>query len=687
MNISVNEFFNDFRQELMAGAEANNDFQLSEFVETVADELRETGFIEDFQFCHFRTTRGLRVDGYCFNEDDGLDLFIADFESRDEPASLTKTDVSAIFKRLENFYLASRDKELYLSLEETSPEYGLSRDIADRGAQIRKVNFYILSERVLSDRIDTVESREIGGVPASYNVWDISRLLRQRSSRDHKELLDIDLIKMFGNGLPCLPANIGSAAYQSYLIVIPGEMLANLYEQHGSRLLEANVRSFLQARGKVNKGIRATILNESDMFFAYNNGITATVQGLETAEGANGLEVTRLIDLQIVNGGQTTASLFHTRRKDKAPLDGIFVQMKLSVIPTEASEEVVPKISEYANTQNRVNAADFFSNHPYHIRIEEFSRRIWAPAQEGSQRETKWFYERARGQYADAQSKLTPAEKRRFKAEYPKPQMFTKTDLAKFENVWDEHPRWVNLGAQKNFAKYASRIGKEWGQSPDKFNEYYYRRIISRAIVFRRVEKLVSAQPWYSGGYRANIVAYSIAIISELARLSNKNVDFGRIWDLQRVPEELEQALAVAAKYVNDDIIQPPEGISNISEWCKKEGCWIRLKAGLDHLAEQMDDQFWKGLVSKDVLAEKEKTARKTQKIDDGIEAQRKVLGIPAAKWQKIRVAGQAKSLFSSKEVGILQVAERIPNKIPSEKQSKILIDIVEKARLEGIEV
>lgn len=685
MEQTVGEFFHDLRQELMAGAEANSAFQLAEFTESVAEELRETGFIEDFEFCHFRTQRGMRVDGYHFNEDDGLDLFIADFESREEPDSLTRTDVNAIFKRLENFYLASLNKRLYESLEETSPEYGLSRDICDRGAQIRKVNFFILSERVLSERIDAVESREIDAVPASYHVWDISRLLRQRSSRDHKELLDIDLVEMFGVGLPCLPANISSAAFQSYLIVIPGEILASLYERFGARLLEANVRSFLQARGKVNKGIRATILNEPDMFFAYNNGITATVQDLETVDRRSGFEIIRLIDLQIVNGGQTTASLFHTRRKDKVDLDDIFVQMKLSVVPAEASEGVVPKISEYANTQNRVNAADFFSNHPFHIRIEEFSRRIWAPAQEGAQRETKWFYERARGQYADAQSKLTPGEKKRFRAEYPKPQMFTKTDLAKFENVWDEHPRWVNLGAQKNFARYADRIGKEWTISPDRFNELYYKRAIARAIVFRRVEKLVSSQPWYSGGYRANIVAYSIAIIAELARRKKKNVDFSAIWASQAVPGPLEDALAVAAKYVNEDIIHPPEGISNISEWCKKEGCWMRLQEGLGELGAAMSHQFWDSLVSKDVLAAKEKSARKTQKIDDGIEAQKKVLEIPAEKWRKVRLAGQEKSLFSSKEVGILQVAERIPTKIPSEKQSKILIEVLEKAELEGI--
>ena len=157
-----------------------------------------------------------------------------------------------------------------------------------------------------------------------------------------------------------------------------------------ARIWRCNTRS---------KGIRATILNEPQMFFAYNNGITATAQQVETRMTDSGLQIVRMTDLQIVNGGQTTASLFHTQRRE------IFVQMKLSVIDSEQSEMVVPRISEYANTQNQVNTADFFSNHLFHVRMADFSRRIWAPAQQGAQRETKWFYERARGQYVNAQSK------------------------------------------------------------------------------------------------------------------------------------------------------------------------------------------------------------------------------------------------------------------------------------------
>lgn len=684
METSAAEFFHDFRQETLAGAEASSSFQLAAFMEAVATELVETGFVEGFEFCHYRAQRGMRVDGSWFNDEGALDLFVADFDCRSELATLTRTDVDAAFKRLASFFEASVAKNLSNELEITSPEHGLSRQIADRKASIRQVNLILVSERAISDRIQSLSDGEIQGIPTTYHIWDISRLQRQRSSRSHKEPLDLDFISMFGSGIPCLPAHLGSDTYQSYLIVMPAEIISGLYEKFGARLLEQNVRTFLQARGKVNQGIRTTILTEPGMFFAYNNGITATAQSVEVEETGSGLKITRILDLQIVNGGQTTASLFHTRRKDKANLANIFVQMKLSVIDSVESENVVPRISEYANTQNRVNAADFFSNHPFHVRLEEFSRRLWAPAQQGAQRETKWFYERARGQYADAQSKLTAGEQKRFKAENPKPQMFTKTDLAKFENTWDEHPKWVNLGAQKNFAKYAHRIGKEWEKGSDGFNEFYFRRAIARGIIFRAAEKIVSSQPWY-GGYRANIVAYSLAVLSEITKRHKKSLDFQRVWNAQSVNNTLEEALVVIAKAVNEDITRPPQNISNITEWSKKDACWTRIQAEIPAMEAQLSAEFWNELVSADEAAIEAKSARKTQKIDNGIDAQRKVISIPASEWRNIQQLLGTKRLLTPKEQNILNIAVQMPSKIPTEKQCAILLEMIEKARAEGI--
>ena len=685
MEQPVEEFFHDFRQELLAGAEANSAFQLSEFMEAIADELVETGFVEGFELCHYRAQRGMRVDGYWFDDEGSLDLFVADFECRAELESLTRTDVDAAFKRLTVFFEASVAKNLYEELEITSPEYGLARQIADRKGMIRRLNLLLVSERAVSDRVQVLDDAEIVGVPASFHVWDISRLQRQRGARGQKEPLDLDFPQMFGSGISCLPAHLGSDAYRSYLVVMPAEILADLYGRHGGRLLEQNVRSFLQARAKVNQGIRTTILNEPHMFFAYNNGITATAQEVDVRTVAGGIEIIRIKDLQIVNGGQTTASLFHTRRRDKASLKSIFVQMKLSVIDSAESESVVPRISEYANTQNRVNAADFFSNHPFHIRMEEFSRRLWAPAQQGAQRETKWFYERARGQYADAQAKLSPTDQRRFKAENPKPQMFAKTDLAKFENVWDDHPRWVNLGAQKNFARFAGRIGKEWSDSPDGFNEFYFRRAIGRAIIFRATEKLVSDQSWYNGGYRANIVAYSIASLGEICHQEKKSIDFGLIWSTQAVPEGLLSALAVAAKFVNDDITNPPQGISNISEWAKRDACWTRLKEKLEGLEALLPPSFWPELISTEEVKTDKKDARKVQKLDNGINHQMRVVEIGGSGWSRILREGTLLKILTPQEASLLRLASLVPAKLPTEKQSAVLVDILEKAAREGI--
>lgn len=680
------EFFHDFRQELLAGAEANRRFQLDEFMEIVAAELIETGFIEGFELCHYRPPQGrMRVDGFWFDDEGGLDLFIADFEFRDELKSLTTTEANAAFRRLLSFFEASVKKNLSDELEVTSPAYGLSRQIHDRFGAIQKVNLTLVSERVLSDRLKEIPDTEIGNIPVTHQIWDVSRLERQRSSRNHKEPLDLDFERMFGKCITCLPAHLSTNAYQSYLLVMPAEILAKLYEKFGARLLEQNVRTFLQARGSVNKGIRATILNEPGMFFAYNNGITATAQNIETEKTDNGLAVTRIIDLQIVNGGQTTASLFHARRRDKADLSNIFVQMKLSVIDSEQSEVVVPRISEYANTQNRVNAADFFSNHPFHVRMEGFSRRLWAPAQRGAQRETRWFYERARGQYADALSPLTPAEQRKFKAEHPKPQMFTKTDLAKFENVWDDHPRWVNLGSQKNFARYASRIGCEWGKASDEFNELYFKQAIARAIIFRTTERLVSSQSWYNGGYRANIVAYTLALLGEIAKRRKKSIDFLKIWNLQKVEAVIESAIAMAAAEVHEAIMAPAAGISNISEWCKREACWNQILTRIDRLNKLLPAEFFDALVSSDKQKESEKTAKQIQKVDNGIEAQTRVLSITTAQWTNLHQRLEAAGSITPKESGVLKIAMQIPAKIPTEKQCLILLDVLEKGRLEGV--
>jgi hypothetical protein len=266
--------------------------------------------------------------------------------------------------------------------------------------------------------------------------------------------------------------------------------------------------------------------------------------------------------------------------------------------------------------------------------------------------------------------------------EFPEP---TKTDLAKFENVWDDHPRWVNLGAQKNFARYAERIGKLWDKDSHAVNEYYFRRVVARAIFFRKTEKLVSAQSWYDGGYRANIVAYAIGSISRLAASYGRPYDFEAIWRRQEISQTTEAVIVIAAEFVNGRLINPPTGFSNVSEWAKQPACWDRICEEFDELVAKVPASFVDDLSDGDILREQKADAKKVRKLDEGIEAQQQVVSVPAEEWIRIRDAAQAMSLLTQKEDSILRIASAIPSKIPTEAQSRVLLTMLERLRSEGI--
>jgi hypothetical protein len=303
----------------------------------------------------------------------------------------------------------------------------------------------------------------LGKLVTSMHVWDIDRLYRLESSGAEREPITVDLIELAGDSIPALGPTGRASDYEAYLMLIPGDVLARVYERFGSRLLEQNVRAFLQTKGGVNQGIQKTIQEEPHRFLAYNNGISMTASAVHTKMREDGqLGVTRIDDLQIVNGGQTTASLHYARTRAKGDarlLDGVFVQAKLSVIPPALINDIVPRISQYANTQNTIKMADFSANHPFHISLEEQSRTVWAPDAAGTSHSTRWFYERARGQYADALAKeRTPARQREFKVIHPLSQKFTKTDVAKFEMTWEQRPDLVSAGAERCFNDFQNLL-------------------------------------------------------------------------------------------------------------------------------------------------------------------------------------------------------------------------------------
>ena len=683
--MSVEEFARDFFQDVVAESDADGEFMEDVFFQRFCEHLMEAGEIDSADRVPYLGPpgRGIRVDGYggdpALDESDTLSLLILDFQPSAEVMRLVGSEMNAIFRRLSNFLRNVLDVRWRDALEETSPAFGLGDLIAKRWERIGRVRLILITNRELSERVDGRQADELDGRTITYSVWDIRRVHRQATIGQGREDIDVDLVDDFGGPIPVLAAQQPEADHESYLAIIPGKVLADIYDRWGARLLEQNVRVFLQSRGKVNKGIKVTLENEPSMFFAYNNGITATAEDVEIVSEAGKLLLRRLKNFQIVNGGQTTASI-HMAQRNKVNVSLTFVQMKLSVVDPERATRMVPKISEFANSQNRVNAADFFSNHPFHVRIEEFSRRIHAPSPDGTFRESKWYYERARGQYADARARLTPAQRRKFDLENPRRQLFNKTELAKYVSVWEGLPHEVSLGAQKNFAAFARRIGQEWKKSWNNFNEGWYREAIAKAIVFKATERLVSDQPWYQGGYRANIVAYAIAKTANDIRERRCSVEFQKVWRRQAIDPSMEEALGVVAEAVHDVLISPPPRISNVTEWAKKEACWVRVQ----ELDVAWPSAFLDDLISTEERRVLEQHAKRDQRELNGMQAQIAVVQAGPGFWDDALAWGKERSLLSPTDTGVLRAAANRVGRTPTDKQSLRAIEALRRLQSEG---
>ena len=571
-------FAENLSQDVLALAESDEDGLMlaDSFTQTVFDILSEAGEFEDPLVCYHRA-RGMEVSGYGVDEEEGrLDLFLSVHTNTVPPTTVTRQQVEVGFRRLRSFLewcLSGR----YVELEESSPVFDMAAHIYGFRRSLAQVRMSVITDGRTT--VETLPQERIADVNLSGHLWDIVRLHRVSTSGGQRETISIDLNERFGQPLPCLEADLSQDGYRAFLTLIPGHVLRSIYSDFGSRLLERNVRSFLQARGKVNRGIRDTIAREPDRFLAYNNGITLTAQAVELCQANGSTAIARLEGLQIVNGGQTTASLLATDR-GRADLSQVYVAAKLIEIESgDAHDALVRNVSRYANSQNRISEADFSANDPFHVGMEELSRTVWAPAVGGTQRQTKWFYERARGQYQDARAlETTPARRRMFNAENPTRQRFTKTDLAKFENTWDQLPHVVSRGAQKNFSDYMIRLT---GRDQVVVDRSYFERLVAKVILFRTAERIVQQQKF--GGYRANIVTYTLSLISNA---TSQRLDLGSIWREQDLTENLRITIAELSHEVHRIITNPPSA-RNITEWCKSERCWedIRTLASRGPLA------------------------------------------------------------------------------------------------------
>lgn len=565
----------DFLRETQAAVKSQmRDGALYEelaFAGIVMEHMSEIGMTFEPVECHFDSTVGtaiLRLSGYSISDDgDQLDLFVSLYAGVDEPTPIADAETKSAAERCLRFLTLCAEGKMAQKLDPSSDVRSLAETLQAIYNDLEQVRVYIITDRVAKSK--SFKTRDIGGKAVRLEVMDIERLHRHMSEGKARDELVVDFNEVSGSPLPCVYVPGESDDYNYAMTAVPGEALRLLYEKFGARLLEANVRSFLSVKGKgVNAGIQSTLRSAPERFMAYNNGIVIVADEMllgKTDQGAEG--IAWLKGLQIVNGGQTTASLYFTKKKYPATdLSRVRVPAKIIVVKSQDSakeEALVSDISRFANSQNAVRQSDLSANKPFHVEIEKLSRSVYCPDGVG-----QWFYERAAGSYNTLLSRdgSTPAKLKALKDAIPASRRVTKTDLAKYLNAWECKPDIVSMGSQKNFDRFMAALSPSDGQEVPLPTVADFKAMVAKTKIYRDAQKLV--RPMFQA-FQANVTAYTVAVLSHKL---GARIDMDRIWIRQSISPELLSQIATWASEVNETL-HATSGGRMVSEWAKRPEC------------------------------------------------------------------------------------------------------------------
>jgi hypothetical protein len=589
MDEEVQRFREALLGEIWADATAGGDYASTCFIDRACQVLEAGEEFTEYHICraHGLTTKQsqIQIDAYSFSRSDGvLNLIVCAFSGQEEPERLLTDEVRRLVQSAYRFLEMSVYDSIGSVLDEGHPAHALAQEIYSfvTSDEMTKAAIHLISDRPLGTSIGRIPEVALGTKDVDIHIWDIARLARMEASSYGREEIEIDFVGEYGEGIAALPIGLeAERRYDSYMCVMPGSILAGLYDRFGGRILEQNVRAFLGDSRKVNKGIRETLRNDPGMFFAYNNGLTATVSDLALMKGENGgTEITKVKGLQVVNGGQTTASLFWAR-KAGIDISKAHVQMKLSRLPEDGFEDAVHNIARFANAQNAVSASDLFAGHPLFKRLELLSRRTLAPPTKAGEINSYWYFERTTGSYKVELKRLGVQAAKAWQLLNPKRQILSKTDVARYEVTFASMPHSVCQGAQKNIATFGRMISEVWNADPTAFDEAFFQRLVGRAILVRAVDSLIPAQRWYPGSIVRPLSSYTLALISSRMESAGLQLDYHAIWRAQKVPSVfIEEAMRIAEAVL--PLLQeiPPDQVRNrlITEWVKREACWALVE-------------------------------------------------------------------------------------------------------------
>lgn len=672
--MTLDEFREELINDIRGQSIIDSEYPTEVFIEYCKDILiNDFGVISDLNntYIEYKTTnnqfRNMRVDAsYIEISINTIHLLYADF-NEGPIESINNETIQNKASLLTNFVINSL-KGFFNNSADSDQTTQTARDLRKNIDLIRKIHLIIVSTNKKSERLKTtlsMKALEIGNkvFDVDLTLLDIEGIFETKSVNFKRDDIVIKTIDYgYPKGIPCIKANIMSPDYDSYLAVVPGKFLSDIYMKYSARLLESNVRSFLNTRGEINKGILNTILNNKTRFFAYNNGISTTAEDIILEQRDDGIYITEFKNLQIINGGQTTASLASAVIKYGSNLQDIFVQMKLTLIKNkEHAEELIRLISKYANKQNKVTNADLSSNHPFYTRIEEFSRRIKVPISPNTTIQSIWFFERARGQYDQSKMKLkTKKERDLYEMQNPKSQKFTKTDLAKYINASEMRPYDVSWGAEVNMTRFQLIMEKEREKSNLIFNEGYYKELIAKGIVFKEIERIISNEEWYQNnkGYRAQLVPYTFSKFVYEASKIKKLINYKKIWEQQSCLEEYKYDLARIAKEVYDVFNDNNRQILNIGEYAKRAICWNKLNEKNFELSAITISQ----LIDKEEKEIESRCERSEQRMANEVSNEVAIFNLGIPYWEKAINIGTQLRVLNSYDVEMCKIAIKFIN-------------------------
>lgn len=667
----TDEAIAQFSQELIAeieeGLTPEAPFSQEVFTRLILERLEEAGHLEAtfplYQEGRVRNA-AYRIDGYAYDEERGrLDLYTTIYAGELPPARVPAADTTRAFERALRFVTACVDG-LASQLEPSNSDASdLARLIESQIDELGTIRIVLLTNGIVG-RI--AESAPWRGREIECESYDIVRLQRILGEGETRADITVDLEALTGGPLPSLHIPSIDSAYDAYLAVLPGEALSKIYERYGVRLLELNVRAFLgiQGRKSVNAELRKTIAERPSMFLAYNNGLVATVDDIEVVPSRDeqSVLIRSLRGLQIVNGGQTTASLHRARRKESLSLASVGVPVKIIKVSGADLGEMVTSISRAANRQNTVQLADFSASDPFHQEIETLANNTWL-----DDGRSRWFYERARGSYLAAEQKASyrASERQAFKTQTPKQRRLSKLDVARYLTAWIGMPYRVCLGGQKNFQHFMQR---HKDSSPPPPDAAWFKRLIAMAVLYRAIEKKIRSMKFPA--YGAQIAAY---LFSALAHRTGGRIDFDLLWSKQAVSPELLSMVEAWAPQI-DAALRETAGQRNPSEWFKKEECWRELQNRLPVLSDPLPPELSYGGQALDAMA----PAAATHSVAD-YERIERCMHIGSATWLEVAELGQKAGLIHWKVAGICRTIASYAaggwERKPSARQAKPALD------------